>query len=179
MLVRRDRLRRGRFAAQLHKSHSGNDDHQGDPLSKGQLAIEEEDGEQSGGEDLHLVGYRVDCRVQMGDGHEKEIVLHCVKKGGNEQEESVLPLQEHFLEDDLAVRLAPEEYLQSLDETHLHTVENSTAKHFQALRQNHRRRHDISETKLRNRLLLLCAHDSTIPHHRYLHCRQAGEKHKQ
>lgn len=111
VLVRRDRLRRGRFAAQLHKSHSGNDDHQGDPLSKGQLAIEEEDGEQSGGEDLHLVGYRVDCRVQMGDGHEKEIVLHCVKKGGNEQEESVLPLQEHFLEDDLAVRLAPEEYL--------------------------------------------------------------------
>lgn len=147
MLVRRDRLRRGRFAAQLHKSHSGNDDHQGDPLLKGQLAIEEEDGEQSGGEDLHLVGDRVDCRVQMGDGHEKEIVLHCVKKGGNEQEESVLPLQEHFLEDDLAVRLAPEEYLQSLDETHLHTVENSTAKHFQALRQNHRRGHDISKVE--------------------------------
>ena len=71
-------FRGGGFAAQFHQSNTRHDDDQSDPLAESKLLAEKENREQSGCENLHLVGNRVNCRIEMGDGYEEEIVLHRV-----------------------------------------------------------------------------------------------------
>lgn len=69
----------------------------------------------------------------MGDGDEEQIVLHRVEERGNEQQQRVLPLEEDFLDDDLALSTRNGTYLQSSNESRLHAVENGAADHFQSL----------------------------------------------
>lgn len=69
----------------------------------------------------------------MGDGDEEQIVLHRVEERRDEQQQRVLPLEEDFLDDDLALNTRNGTYLQSSNEPRLHAVENGAADHLQAL----------------------------------------------